>query len=804
MSPSKKTGSKKKTGRKKTKASRKRSASPGVTGSSRARGTKTAPRRSLAGRIFRLGLMLAGLGIGLLVPWMFWLNHLVTEEFEGRKWDLPSRVYARPLTLYEGQTLSPEFLRQELLAAAYRKSDRADREGSWSGSAGRYEIFRRGFRFEDGVQQPLKFRLELNNGIVTRLSSPAGGGDLGLIRLDPAEIASIYPLHDEDRTLVSLDEVPELLVTGLQAVEDRNFKHHYGVDPRGIARAAWVNVREGGTVQGGSTLTQQLVKNYYLSDEQTLLRKINEALMALLLEWHYAKADILEAYLNEVFLGQQGNHAIHGFARGSQYYFGAPLDQIQPHQVALLVGMVKGASLYNPRRNPERALQRRNQVLAVFGETGLMSAEQVESLQALPLDVTPGPSISRNRYPAFVDLVRDQLQRDYQESDLRNEGLRIFTTLAPAEQAAAEDAVTRGLDELASAGLPPDLQGAIVLAEVDSGEVRAVVGDRNPARKGFNRALNARRQVGSVIKPIVYLMALEHPERYSWLSRIEDEPITLRQADGELWTPSNYDNRSHGEVSLLEAMTRSYNQATVRLGMNIGLSEFAGKLAQLGVTQEIPPVPSTLLGAVELTPMEVAQVYQSLAAGGFSVPLRAVTAVQTAGGEALNRYPLRLRPLERRDAVAVLNYGLTRVVAEGTASALPGLLGQQVTIAGKTGTTNERRDSWFVGYTRDRLAVAWVGLDDNRPAGVTGSNAALRVWARLFRQLPLTPVSRDMPEGAYWTWIERDSALLSASGCPGAVQMPFVEGSAPVDASPCKVRETDDETSFWRKWFDRD
>lgn len=804
MSPSKKTGSKKKTGRKKTKASRKRSASPGVTGSSRARGTKTAPRRSLAGRIFRLGLMLAGLGIGLLVPWMFWLNHLVTEEFEGRKWDLPSRVYARPLTLYEGQTLSPEFLRQELLAAAYRKSDKADREGSWSGSAGRYEIFRRGFRFEDGVQQPLKFRLELNNGIVTRLSSPAGGGDLGLIRLDPAEIASIYPLHDEDRTLVSLDEVPELLVTGLQAVEDRNFKHHYGVDPRGIARAAWVNVREGGTVQGGSTLTQQLVKNYYLSDEQTLLRKINEALMALLLEWHYAKADILEAYLNEVFLGQQGNHAIHGFARGSQYYFGAPLDQIQPHQVALLVGMVKGASLYNPRRNPERALQRRNQVLAVFGETGLMSAEQVESLQALPLDVTPGPSISRNRYPAFVDLVRDQLQRDYQESDLRNEGLRIFTTLAPAEQAAAEDAVTRGLDELASAGLPPDLQGAIVLAEVDSGEVRAVVGDRNPARKGFNRALNARRQVGSVIKPIVYLMALEHPERYSWLSRIEDEPITLRQADGELWTPSNYDNRSHGEVSLLEAMTRSYNQATVRLGMNIGLSEFAGKLAQLGVTQEIPPVPSTLLGAVELTPMEVAQVYQSLAAGGFSVPLRAVTAVQTAGGEALNRYPLRLRPLERRDAVAVLNYGLTRVVAEGTASALPGLLGQQVTIAGKTGTTNERRDSWFVGYTRDRLAVAWVGLDDNRPAGVTGSNAALRVWARLFRQLPLTPVSRDMPEGAYWTWIERDSALLSASGCPGAVQMPFVEGSAPVDASPCKVRETDDETSFWRKWFDRD
>ncbi len=381
MSPASKTGSKKKTGQKKTKASRKSSTARGSSAGSRARGAKAAPRRSLAGRLFRLGLMLAGLGIGMLVPWMFWLNHLVTAEFEGRKWDLPSRVFARPLSLFEGQSLSPQFLEKELQAAAYRKTAGADREGTWSGSGGRYEIYRRGFRFEDGVQQPLKFRLELDNGIVSRLSSPAGGGDLGLIRLDPAEIASIYPLHDEDRTLVSLDEVPELLVTGLQAVEDRNFKHHYGVDPRGIARAMWVNLREGGTVQGGSTLTQQLVKNYYLSNEQSLPRKINEALMALLLEWHYDKAEILEAYLNEVFLGQQGNHAIHGFARASQYYFGAPLDQIQPHQVALLVGMVKGASLYNPRRNPERALERRNQVLVIFGETGLLTSEQVQALR---------------------------------------------------------------------------------------------------------------------------------------------------------------------------------------------------------------------------------------------------------------------------------------------------------------------------------------------------------------------------------------------------------------------------------------
>jgi len=810
MSPPRKAGGKKKTGRKTTKASRKRSAKKtarksAARGGSRGGGrSRKAPKRRLFSRLLRLGLLLAGIGLGLLVPWMLWLDHLVVSEFEGRKWELPSRVYARPLELYEGLDLSPLALERELEAAGYRKQAEADREGTWSGGGGRYTIFRRGFRFDDGRQEPLKIQLTLGAGRVTRLASPAGGADLGLVRLDPAEIASIYPLHDEDRTLVALEEAPELLVTGLQAVEDRSFKHHHGVDPRGIARALWANVRAGGVEQGGSTLTQQLVKNYFLDDARSLPRKVNEALMAFLLEWRYDKSAILEAYLNEVFLGQQGNHAIHGFGRASRYYFDQSLDQLEPHQVALLVGMVKGASLYHPRRNPERARARRNLVLEQFAETGLLAPEAARAWQDRPLDVTPRPGVAGNRYPAFVDLVRDQLQRDYRESDLRSEGLRIFTTLAPAEQAAAEEAVRRGMEELAARGLPTDLQAALVLAEVDSGEVRALVGDRNPGARGFNRALNARRQVGSVIKPLVYLMALEHPDHYSWLTPIEDAPITLRQADGSRWSPANYDNRSHGEVSLLEALARSYNQATVRLGMRIGLPELSGKLEQLGVQRSVPAVPSTLLGAVELTPLEVAQVYQSLAAGGFSVPLRAVTAVHTPGGEALSRYPLRLRPLERRDAVAVLNFGLTRVVSEGTAVELPALLGSDVTLAGKTGTTNERRDSWFVGYTRDRLAVTWVGLDDNRPAGVTGSNAAMRVWARLFRDLPLNPVSEDMPEGAYWTWVEPSEGALSAEGCPGAILMPFVEGSAPEARSPCLDRRDGQEDSFWSRFFDDD
>jgi penicillin-binding protein 1B len=342
----------------------------------------------------------------------------------------------------------------------------------------------------------------------------------------------------------------------------------------------------------------------------------------------------------------------------------------------------------------------------------------------------------------------------------------------------------------------------MVLADADSGEVRALVGDRDPGRSGFNRALHARRQIGSIIKPLVYLLALEHESDYNLLTLIEDRPLSLKQADGSQWTPSNYDGIAHGEVTMLEALTRSYNQATVRLGMNIGINHLLNKLRQLGVDADIEAVPSVFLGAVELSPLEVAQVYQPLAAGGYSVPLRSVIAVQTAQGDELVRYPLRLMPLARREVAGVLNYALTQVVEQGTAKALPGLIGRHAVIAGKTGTTNDRRDSWFVGYTRNRIAVAWVGEDDNRPAGVTGSNAAMQLWAGLFRNLPFEAVDLRLPDGAFWLWVEPGSGKLSADHCDGAVQIPFVDGSEPHEMSACAARmQEDDRDSFWRKWF---
>ena len=753
-------------------------------------------------RLFRFLMLLIGLGIGVGVPWAVWLDMQVRDEFEGRIWDLPSRVYARPLSLYSGMSISRDALLTELKAAGYRQVDAAKNAGTYALDGNRFDINRRAFTFEDGAEPGLRFQLRLGSDSLVKLSNASGSGDPGLLRLDPAEIASIYPLHDEDRTLVALADTPELLVTGLQAVEDRQFKHHHGVAFRSIARAFLANIRAGKAVQGGSTLTQQLVKNYFLSDERTLVRKVNEAIMAVLLELHYDKAQILEAYINEIFLGQQGKHAIHGFGRASEFYFDRPLQDLEPEQIALLIGMVRGASLYNPRRNPERAMVRRNQVLDIFVETGLMTQKEANAAKARPLGVTAEPRSGGSRFPAFVDLVRRQLVRDYQPSDLSSEGLKIFTTLAPSEQAYAQQAVTSGLADLARRGLPADLQGALVLAEVASGEIRALVGGREAGGVGFNRALDARRQIGSVIKPLIYLLALEHPDDYNLITRVEDEPISLRLDNGDLWTPENYDHKSHGEMALMDALVNSYNQATVQVGLNVGVTNLIRKIAQLGVEAEVPAVPATLLGAVELTPLEVTQIYQSLAAGGYSVPLRSVTAVLTPKGELLSRYPLRFMPLENRDAVALLNFALTRVVEEGTAKSLHQLLGNDTVIAGKTGTTNERRDSWFVGYTRDRVATAWVGLDDNRPAGVTGSNAAMRVWAGLFRHLSIEAVDLRVPDGANFVWVDKRRQALTGPACDGAVQIPFIVGSEPRESTAClRNLDSKERQSLWRKWF---
>ncbi len=734
-----------------------------------------------------------------------YLDRAVQTKFEGKRWALPAHIYARPLELYEGLRLNAHELAAELEALGYRSAADTGRPATYRRRGGEFHITSRSFRFWDGEQAARRFVVRLDDQHVSALRAQDDRGALPLARLEPLLIGSIHPAHHEDRTLVRVDDVPENLISALLAIEDRNFYRHFGVDPRGLARALWTNLRARRAVQGGSTLTQQLVKNFYLTSERTLRRKLIELVMALSLEAHYQKDEILEAYLNEIYLGQRGNRAIHGFGLASQFYFGRPLQELELHELALLVGMIKGPSYYNPRRNPERALARRNLVLEEMVAQGFVAEADVAKARERPLGVTTQALTQKTAHTAFVDFVRRQLQRDYREEDLRSEGLQIFTTLDPRVQHAAEHAVRSRLTALeGQRGLPADsLQAAAVVTTTDNGEVLAIVGGRDQTGGGFNRALDARRAIGSLAKPAVYLTALQRPNRFTVLSAVDDSPLVWKERGAPPWEPQNFDQRSHGDVPLREALIHSYNIATARLGLQVGVTDVIDTFRRLGIEQDLPPFASVMLGAVGITPVEVAQMYQTLASGGFRVPLRAIRAVLTVDGAPLQRYPLAVEQAAAPGPVYLLSTILQDVARTGTAAALPKLLSPELNIAGKTGTSDEFRDSWFAGYTGDLVAVVWVGRDDNKPVGLTGAGGAMRVWSDMMRRVRPTPLLLTPPADVQTVWVDAETGLLAAPECAGAVEVAFIKGSAPTQSSDCvpPTASPDRLRRWFKKWF---
>jgi penicillin-binding protein 1B len=723
----------------------------------------------------------------LLAGYVVYLDLQVRQQFDGKRWSLPARVYARSLDLYVGRELGPDQFQDELRALYYRPVKTVTLPGRFSRNRNVFHVITRPFTFWDGQQQSASLRISFSGNKVSALTDATSGRTVNLARLDPVLVGSFYPAHNEDRVLLKLDDVPVSLTDALIAIEDRGFYKHHGVAPLAILRALWANVRARGVVQGGSTLTQQLVKNFFLSSERTLTRKLNEAIMALLVEWHYEKDEILEAYLNEVYLGQDGKRAVHGFGLASHFYFEKPLAELSVEQYALLVGLVKGPSYYNPRRHPERARARRNLVLDVMTDLGLIERDVAERASNSPLEVSSQGRKAINTFPAFLDLVRRQLQRDYRDEDITSEGLTIFTTLDPQLQWQLERTLAAGLrslekDRRIEAG---KLQGAAVVTSVQEGEVLALAGGRDPKFAGFNRALDAHRQVGSLLKPAVYLTALEQPQRYTLATLLDDSPLTYTAPNGTVWEPENYDRTSHGQVPLYQALAHSYNISTSRLGLNLGIDSIVATLRRLGVDQRLNPYPSLVLGAVEMSPLQVAGLYQTFASGGFLTPLRAISAVLATDKTPLQRYPLRVRAVVEPAPVYLINTALRFVIREGTGRSLYQTLPHDREIAGKTGTTDDLRDSWFAGYSGDRLGVVWIGRDDNASTGLTGSTGALGVWRDLFRYLGNPGTSPIVAEDIEFRDIDPASGLLADAGCADAVQLPFIVGSAPSGHAPC-------------------
>jgi penicillin-binding protein 1B len=728
--------------------------------------------------------LLAILGLAALVAagYVFYLDQVVVRQFEGRRWTLPAQVYAAPLELYAGLPLTLAELEHELQRLHYRRSDRPDRPGTYRQQGEHVDVALRPARFADELRHAELLTITSGAKGIDSLRDSAGH-EVPVLRLEPLLIGSIFPIHGEDRIVVSPEEVPPLLPAALKAVEDRKFDSHYGVDPVAMLRAAWVNLRARQIEQGGSTLTQQLVRSYFLSSRQTLSRKLREAVMAMALDAHFTKADLMNAYINEIFLGQDGDRAIHGFGLASQFYFGKPLAELDLSEVSLLVAIVRGPSYYDPRRHPERALARRNLVLKELAGQGVVKADDASAATHRPLGVTPRPAGAY--YPAYLDFVRRTLRRDYRDQDLTEAGLAIYTSLDPRAQDEAERALEHELARLDRQHKKPDasLEGAVVVTSPQSGDVVAIVGGRDVGYDGFNRALDAHRSMGSLVKPFIYLTALESG-RYNAATVVQDAPVDVKLANGRHWQPENFTRQVYGPVPVVRALAESLNLATVGVGLDVGVPKVAQTLQRFGLPRAPEQVPAMLLGAVDVTPLEAAQLFNGLANGGFRNPLRAVRAVISSDGKPLKAFPLEVTPVASPEVMYQLDRMLVLVMDHGTGRAARALLPPDLVVAGKSGTSSDYRDSWFAGFSGSHLVVVWVGYDDNDPTGFTGSAGALPVWAHIMAGLGTGSWNAPMPESLAEVHIEYPTGLRAVPGCAEDIVTVVVPGNASLPARP--------------------
>lgn len=706
----------------------------------------------------------------LLAAYGFYLNQQIKERLDGKVWDLPAAVYGRMVNLEPGMDYSQAEMVRLLEGMQYRKVSKITTSGEFVVRGNSIEILRRPFNFPDQKEGQILARMVFDNNALSKIENMENGRSFGFFRLDPKLITMMQSANNEQRLVLPISDFPESLVKILLETEDRNFYEHDGVSLYSIGRAVVANLSAGRSVQGGSTLTQQLVKNLFLTNERTLKRKANEAYMAVLLDYNYSKERILELYLNEVFLGQNGNDEIRGFPLASLYYFGRPINELSFDQQALLVGMVQGASTYNPWTKPQNAIKRRNIVLKILETRGVIDQEMYQVLSARPLGVKNKEGLVASQ-PAFMQMVRSELNEKLGDKVKELSGAKIFTTLDPVAQTAAENAVENGVADLRKSRKLDDIEGAMVVVDRINGEVRAMVGGSQPQYSGFNRALNARRSIGSLAKPPVYLAALSEPDRFRLNTWLKDEPLTVKVGN-QNWSPRNYSRNFNGRMMLVDALAKSQNIPTVNLGLEVGLDQVFNTFVRLGApAAAMEKVPAMLLGAVNLTPAEVAQVYQTIGGDGNRAKLSALRSVIDGdGNEIYQSYPSAERAVPSQAAYLTL-YGMQQVVKQGTGRVLLTKYAKY-NLAGKTGTTNDLRDSWYAGIDGKEVAIVWVGRDNNGPTQLTGATGALKVYQHyLDNQAPLALINRA-PEGIVDMQVTADGQL-SCSNFGGGRMLPI-------------------------------
>ena len=696
-----------------------------------------------------------------------YLDGKIRTKMNGQVWQLPAEVYARIESIKIEENLTLEQTKTALLDNGYRQVSQIVAPGDFKLEGNNIVVLRRAFPFPESPEAQRVLRLRFQNDKLTYIEDLGAQRLVEEFRLDPKLIAMLHSESDEERQALKLQQYPYFLIQALLLTEDKRFYQHDGISPMGIVRALVANYQAGRTVQGASTLTQQLVKNLFLSSEKSLSRKINEALMSLILDARYDKNRILETYLNEIYLGQNGSYQVHGFALASQFYFGRPIQEITPSQMALLVGMVKGPSLYNPWRHPEAALERRNVVLKLLQENHAISQSDYEFLVKQPLGVKEKGVIYRQQ-PAFMQALNMDLKNEFGENrSALLSGAKIFTTLDRKQQRSAEQAVINGLEDLENSDKKiKDLQSAIVVSEYRTGKVRAIVGDRLTQYAGFNRAIQTKRQIGSLVKPSIYAIALSDPKNFRLNTPIDNKPITIQVKGSAPWSPKNYDKRFSGSVMLMDALVRSLNIPTVNIGMKFGLRKVIAKQKEMGWDKaDIPVYPSMLLGSYSISPYDVTKSYQVLANNGLKVPLTTIESITGFDGKPL--YQRNIGEVSKQvlpeEATTQTLYAMQQVVERGTARSLQSEFAD-LRLAGKTGTTNNARDTWFVGIDGENVATVWLGKDNNADTHLTGSSGALYVYKEYIRRALPPKFSLPKVKDIQWVGINSYGSITCESG----------------------------------------
>ncbi len=728
----------------------------------------------------------------------------VTEKFEGRKWRLPSKIYSDSYLLYIGISLRPDELREKLRRLGYQEVTAAPKNKGhyrYEPARGLLEIYLHDFAYPSEAFTGYPVRISFQGPAISRIESGVNGQEIFSLELEPELVTGLYDQIWQERRVVSLKEVPPLLIKAILSIEDERFYSHHGVDPVSIVRATWINLRNVGVVQGGSTLTQQLMKNFFLSDERTLSRKVKEAVMAFIAERKYSKAEILENYLNEIYMGQKGSQGIFGVAEAARFYFTKSLSELTVGEIAMLAGLIRAPNRLSPYRGLEAATKRRNVVLAKLLDDKIITPKQFDVALKEPLARRELVKVT-NDAPYYADFLRRELAENYSNAVLTTEGLRIFSGLDLHLQKIAERSLADGLKSLEDKyvalrrkGDEGRLEGAIIVIRPQTGEIKAMVGGRSYQLSQFNRGFQARRQPGSVFKPFVYLTALMSGT-FTPVTMIEDSPFTWNYENQE-WKPGNYNDEYLGTVTFRRALEKSLNSATARVARDVGVRRIRDLAQRLGIDSKLPALPSLALGSVEVTPLEVAVAFSTLANNGVRTRPLSVKQVMDPGGRILEKRDVRVEKVISPQVAFMINHLLKGVFERGTADSAR-RMGFTRPAAGKTGTTNDYKDAWFVGYTPDLLAVVWVGFDNQGKLGLSGSQAALPIWADFMKQATTgMPVSDFVaPPGIKMVEIDPLSGQLATANCPRVIREAFQEGDEP--ATTCRLHPA--SSSGWKFW----